>query len=298
MNNFVPNKHQGLVVSHFGAQVAVEAEDGQIFQCQLHRNQTLPVVGDQVAWELTQHETGVITAIMPRRSLLARGDGHGKMKPIAANIDLMVIVMAPPPIFSEYLIDRYLVAAELLKIEPMIVLNKIDLLDENTAPAAYARLAPYQRIPYSTVLSSVVQAGTGLVDLAASLTQKTAVLLGPSGVGKSSIIAALSENEIRIGDVSMKGIGKHTTTATRLYHLPQGGQLIDSPGVREFALWPVERQALLSGFKEFAPFTAQCKFRNCQHVAEPGCAVQAAIAAGNISPIRFENYCTLLKEKW
>src|SRR3990167_8353171 len=113
----------GLVISYFGNSVAVEAESGQVFQCHLHRNQELPVVVDQVEWAL-EGETGVIISIKPRRSLLARGEGHGKMKRIAANIDALVIVMAPPPVFSDYLVDRYLVAAELLHLQPILVLNK------------------------------------------------------------------------------------------------------------------------------------------------------------------------------
>ena len=295
-NHNPATSERGLVISYFGNSVAVEAEDGQVFQCHLRRNQELPVVGDYVHWEKEGDTTGIVTGITPRRSLLARGDNRGKMKPIAANIDAIVIVMAPPPIFSEYLIDRYLVAAELLKIQPILVLNKVDLLDEAAKPAAFARLMAYQDISYPIVLSSIY-IKEGLVDLSRQLKEKTAVLVGPSGVGKSSIIAALGNGEaIRIGEVSSKGAGKHTTTATRLYHLPQGGSLIDSPGVREFNLWPVSRQEVSSSFKEFQSFLGGCKFRDCQHLVEPGCAVQAAVASGKISPQRFASYQALMKE--
>lgn len=287
---------QGLVISYFGSSVAVEADDGQVFQCHLRRNQALPVVGDRVEWQPESGNVGVITAIAPRRSLLARGDARGEQKPIAANLDLLVIVMSPPPIFSEYLIDRYLVAAELLTIQPIIVLNKADLLDDSSRQATLDKLTPYRQIPYVVVLSSVISEG-GLRELSAELNDKTAVLVGPSGVGKSSIIAALSLGEtIRIGDVTARGTGKHTTTATRLYHLPQGGKLIDSPGVREFTLWPVSKQDVLHGFKEFAHFLTGCKFRDCQHLAEPGCAVQAALTAGKISPQRYMSYQELMKQ--
>lgn len=287
---------QGLIISYFGSSVAVEGNNGQVFQCHLRRNQELPVVGDSVLWQQESENTGIITGVLPRRSLLARGDGRGKMKPIAANLDAILIVMAPPPIFSEYLVDRYLVAAELLNIQPIIVLNKVDLLDKETQKAALDRLKPYQDIPYVVVLSSIFQ-HEKLEELHIHLKNKTAVLVGPSGVGKSSLIVAFGQDEvIRIGDVSAKGAGKHTTTATRLYHLPHGGNLIDSPGVREFNLWPVSKQEILSGFKEFQHFLSGCKFRDCLHVVEPGCAVQAAVSSGKISPQRFESYQALMKE--
>jgi ribosome biogenesis GTPase len=282
---------RGLVISYFGSSVAVEAADGQVFQCHLRRNQELPVVGDWVRFE-----GGTITGIEPRRSALSRGEGHGKAKVIAANIDAMLIVMSPPPIFSEYLTDRYLVAAELLKLKPILVLNKSDLLNEAACEAALSRLKPYQNVPYPVVLSSTYTK-EGLQELSALLKDKSAVLVGPSGVGKSSIISALGNHAaIPVGEVSAKGSGKHTTTATRLYHLPEGGQLIDSPGVREFNLWPVTQSDVLGGFREFQAFLSGCKFRDCLHVAEPGCAVQAALASGKISLHRYESYQKLMKE--
>lgn len=286
----------GLVISYFGNSVAVEAENGQVIPCHLHRNQELPVVGDKVRWQMEDADTGVVVGIEPRRSLLARGAGHDKIKPIVANVDAMVIVMAPPPIFSEYLVDRYLIAAELLNIQPMVVMNKADLLNTSTRPDAQIRLQAYRDIPYPVLLTSAIQ-HDGLPELTALLKNKTAVLVGPSGVGKSSIIAALNETDsIRVGEVSAKGAGKHTTTATRLYHLPQGGQLIDSPGVREFNLWTITPHDVLKGFKEFHAHTEGCKFRDCAHLVEPGCAVQAAVQNGRIYPKRYAHYQELVQE--
>jgi ribosome biogenesis GTPase len=205
--------------------------------------------------------------------------------------------MSPPPILSEYLIDRYLVAAELLHIQPLIVLNKADLLGSAERQAVIDRLMPYEKIPYPVMLSSAVTKG-GLDALSDYLKDKTAVLVGPSGVGKSSIIAALTQTEnpaMRIGDVSTKGAGKHTTTATHLYHLPtSSGNLIDSPGVREFNLWPVSKPDILLSFKEFQGI-ADCKFRDCMHIKEPSCAVQEAVLQGNISPKRYESYLVLME---
>lgn len=293
--HFIEPGQMGLVISYFGSSVAVEADNGQVFQCHLRRNQELPVVGDRVRWQKEADNTGIIQSIEPRRTLLSRGDARGKVKPIAANVDAMVVVMAPPPIFAEYLVDRYLIAAELLNIQPILVLNKADLLSDTLKSEALLRLEPYRLIPYAVILASTYTAD-GLQALREELKDKTAVLVGPSGVGKSSIISAVGGEAIRTTEVSPKGAGKHTTTATRLYHLPQGGQLIDSPGVREFNLWNISKEEVLRGFKEFQPFLRGCRFRDCQHVIEPGCEVQEALKNGKISAQRYASYQELMKE--
>jgi ribosome biogenesis GTPase / thiamine phosphate phosphatase len=295
MQNFTEEIQKGLVVSYFGNSVAVETSEGKVFQCYLRRNQELPVVGDHVLWQFNTEDTGIITQIEPRRSILARGDGRKQhMKIIAANIDTLVIVMAPEPIFSEYLIDRYLLAAELLNLKSLIVLNKSDLLTKETTKIMQEKLDIYDDIGYKTVLSSAVTTG-GLQLLDQALAGLSGVLVGPSGVGKSSIIAALSQEEIRVGDVSSRGAGKHTTTATRLYHLVNGGNLIDSPGVREFNLWAVNKKEVLQGFKEFRNFQG-CKFSDCQHLAEPKCAVQTAVQEGKIGAERYASYQKFMKD--
>lgn len=285
----------GIVISYFGNSVLVESQNGQVIPCHLKRNQTLPVVGDRVEWQWENDESGVILRIEERRSLLGKGGKNGKIKPIAANIDTILIVMAPPPIFSEYLIDRYLIAAELLHIQAVLVLNKVDLLTGKAKKIALERLASYKQISYPVIATSVIKKN-GLRELNAYLQGRTGVLVGPSGVGKSSIIAALTQQEIRTGEVTNKGGGKHTTTATRLYHLAHGGYLIDSPGVREFSLWEVGRAEIVQCFIEFSPYVNECKFRDCKHLVEPGCAVQKAVQAGKISATRYESYQTLLKE--
>src|SRR3990167_3700914 len=175
MHNLNENNHtgnrRGLVISYFGKSVAVEA-DGMIYQCHLRRNQDLPVVGDEVVWREDGPESCIVVSILPRRSLLTRGDNHKQAKPIAANVDALVIVMAPPPIFSDYLVDRYVAAAELLAIQPVIVLNKSDLMDKAANQVANQRLDPYRAVPYPVVLTSIYEKKS-LLDLGEVLQQKT-----------------------------------------------------------------------------------------------------------------------------
>ena len=149
-------EQQGLVISYFGNSVAIETDERQVIQCHLRRNQDMPVVGDRVIFQSENKENGIVKEILPRHSFLLRGSGHGQSKIIAANIDLMVIMMAPLPVFSQYLLDRYLVAAELLNIQPLIVLNKIDLLSHDEQKQMVdIYLKPYQNISYSAILSSI-----------------------------------------------------------------------------------------------------------------------------------------------
>lgn len=289
----------GLVISYYGSTVSVEMADGRVIPCHLRRNQALPVVGDEVRWRPEKgDESGIILGILPRRTMLARGEMRASalmMKPIAANVDALVIVMAPQQGFSHYLLDRYLVAAELLHIPPILVVNKADLLDDKARAELDGQLSVYHNVGYPVVLSSTISSD-GLASLTDQLIGRRGVLVGPSGVGKSSLITALgSEEDIRVGIVTPKGGGKHTTTASRLYHLAGGGALIDSPGVREFNLWPITKAQVLLGFKEFQDCLSGCRFRDCTHAVEPGCAVQQAVADGRIHPERFKSYQELLK---
>lgn len=294
-NNDKKSVSAGLVVSSFGSSVAVEVAKGQEIPCHLRRNQELPVVGDEVTWQPEGDQVGVITGILPRRTLLSRGDAHGQTRPLAANVDMLLLVMTPPPAFSAYLVDRYMVAAEILGIKPVVILNKVDLLPDESRHEVEAILQIYRQIPYQVVLSSALN-GNGLDELAELLKSHTSVLVGPSGVGKSSLISKLVKQDIRTRDVSPRGAGKHTTTATRLYHLEQGGALIDSPGVREFNLWTVTAEQIIGGFKEFQPYLSGCRFRDCRHLVEPGCKLLEAVESGRVSLARFENYLRLRRE--
>jgi ribosome biogenesis GTPase len=288
---------QGRVIAYFGSTVSVETAEAGVVTCHWRRNQCLPVVGDYVGFtrEATG-EGGIIHEILPRKTVLMRAQGRTAMKPIAANLDRLVIVMVPPPVFSQALVDSYAVAAELLGIQPVLVLNKSDLMPAADRLAFESVLSVYRGVPYPVLFTST-HTGEGMAELEGLLAHHTAALVGPSGVGKSSLIQCLSKEEsIRVGDVTEKGIGKHTTTATRLYTLADGGALIDSPGVREFQLWPVTKDEVLRGFPEFKSHLIGCQFRDCSHAIEPGCAVQAALADGKISAHRYKTFQTLMQQ--
>lgn len=297
------SEEEGLVIAHYGTQLDIEAiggeRAGQVFRCHLRANLEHLVTGDRVIWQaaLKREEgrdaIGVVTALQPRQTLLVRPDPYGKLKPVAANIDCILLVIAPFPEPSSLLVDRYLVACELTGIRPVILLNKADLITPEAAPALDAMLAEYTAIGYEV---RKISASTGqLEDLKALIGTQTVVFVGQSGVGKSSIINVLlpeaAQKVSMISDASK--LGQHTTTTARLFHLPEGGDLIDSPGIREFGLWHVTEADLLTGYIEFAPFLGTCRFRNCAHRDEPGCALKRAAEAGDIAPARLQRFQVL-----
>lgn len=289
------SEREGSVIAHFGTVVEVEDDNGVIYRCHLRKNQEPIITGDRVLWHLEKDNTGIVIASLPRKSLLTRPEKNHRNKLIAANIDVIVVVVAPPPNFSESLLDRYLVAAESRDIPAIILLNKIDLLNEDALIAMKKRLDKYTKMGYDVIYSSIF-IKNGLHALLHALKNKRCVLVGVSGVGKSSIIMALTgHQQIKIGDVSSSHQGKHTTTTTRLYSLPEGGSLIDSPGVREFSLGDMPANEVIKGFIEFQPFIGLCKFRNCHHQSEPGCALQGAVAEGKISPERWQSYLDIIE---
>ncbi len=287
-------EQQGLVIAHYGSQVDIECQQGQqagaIVRCHLRANLDTLVTGDRVIWRAGK-PTGVVVANLDRRAVLSRPDAHGQLRPVAANIDYIVLVIAPLPEPHANLIDRYLVAAESVGIEPLILLNKTDLLDDSNRQPLEQLLAIYPQIGYR-LLQASTKSQHGLDDLKAVLRDRTSVFVGQSGVGKSSLINALLPGvDIRVGDLS-KGLAKgtHTTTTAKLFHFADGGDLIDSPGIREFGLWHMDREQVLSGFVEFRPYLGHCRFRDCRHQGEPGCELQRAVDDGLISPQRLESF--------
>lgn len=292
-----PEQH-GLIISHFGRQVDVEALEGEskgeILRCHLRTHLGQLVTGDRVIWRRSP-DSGVVVAVLDRHSELLRPNNHGELKPVAANIDYIVIVIAVEPYAHANLIDRYLVAAEASNIEPVLLLNKADLLNEDNQQRLEPLLELYRSLGYRTLLASTASSH-GLDELKTLLADHISVFVGQSGVGKSSLINSLLPGaDLRVGALSEQSRkGRHTTTTARLFHFPDGGDLIDSPGIREFALWHMTEGQVLGGFRELAQLQGHCRFRDCRHEQEPGCAFLEAVDNGTISEQRFNSYRQIL----
>nr|WP_238484723.1 small ribosomal subunit biogenesis GTPase RsgA [Rahnella bonaserana] len=290
----------GVVISRFGMHADVEAADGSQHRCNIRRTIRSLVTGDRVVWRAGENTSvkGIVEAVHERTSVLTRPDFYDGVKPIAANIDQIVIVSAILPELSLNIIDRYLVACETVEVEPLIVLNKIDLLDDKGRKFVQGMMDIYRNINYR-VLEVSSQTGEGMPEFEKALTDRISIFAGQSGVGKSSLLNALlppDEKQILVNEVSdNSGLGQHTTTAARLYHFQHGGDVIDSPGVREFGLWHLAPEQITQGFVEFRPFLGYCKFRDCKHGSDPGCAIRDAVDRGEIAEERFDNYHRILE---
>jgi len=213
------------------------------------------------------------------------------MQPVAANIDQTIIVIAPLPEPFANLIDRYLVAAEQYQLAPVILMNKSDLLCDDNRQAMEDLLSIYRDIGYPVLMVSS-KTGAGMDTLKTLLDDKTPVFVGQSGVGKSALInTLLPDANTQVGELSeARDKSRHTTTSAPLYHFPGGGDIIESPGIREFHLEHLDHDTLLNGFIEFRPFLGHCKFRDCRHDQEPGCKLKQAVEDGHIDPARMESY--------
>jgi ribosome small subunit-dependent GTPase A len=302
-DNLFGETSEGIVISRFGMHADVESADGEVHRCNIRRTIRSLVTGDRVVWRPGKEAAegvkvkGIVEAVHERTSVLTRPDFYDGVKPIAANIDQIVIVSAILPELSLNIIDRYLVACETLNVEPIIVLNKIDLLDEESTAFVNEQMDIYRRIGYRVLLVSS-RTRDGLKPLEDALTGRISIFAGQSGVGKSSLLNNLLglQEEILTNDVSdNSGLGQHTTTASRLYHFPHGGDVIDSPGVREFGLWHLEPEQIFNGFVEFQDYSGACKYRDCKHDNDPGCALREAVEKGAIAESRFENYHRILE---
>ena len=239
----------------------------------------------------------VVVAVKERSNLLVKTGFAGAIKPVAANIGQLVIVTALKPKPNPYLIDRYLTAAENLPAKALIVINKVDLLDHETKRTVDDLTNLYSSIGYDVISTSMKQ-DHGLDALSDALSNTTSILVGLSGVGKSSIVKAiLPKEEIKIGETSQAtGEGRHTTTVSALYHLKDNGIIIDSPGVRDFTPINNSIDEITHGFKDVRKFSGACKFSNCSHTNEPGCAMKQAVSDGLLDEQRFNNYLRLIQE--
>ena len=284
----------GTVITNFGAQADIEGTEvpfkGSIVRCHMRANLESLVTGDVVIWRHAEPH-GVVVARQERTSELVRPDIYGKLRPVAANIDRIAIVFAPKPTPFSNLLDRYLVAAEFQGIKPVLILNKTDMLAEDDYEDVQQLISDYRFIGYEVLLVSA-KTQEGMAELQCYLANQTSIFVGQSGVGKSSLLNHLQpEANTQIGPLSVgKEKGTHTTTASRLFHLAGGGVLIDSPGIREFSLTHLSSDKVIDGFIDFHPYLGYCKFRDCKHDKEIGCALLAAVEEGKVLPTRLHNY--------
>jgi len=291
----LPGSLAGLVVAAHGRHYLVEAQD-MLFNCVTRGKKSDVAVGDIVEYKLTSKNQGVIEAITERKTLLYRSDQY-RSKLLAANVSQLFIVVATEPGFADDLISRALVAAEAGGIKAHLVLNKIDVTD--LLPQAQKRLEPYQKIGYPVHLVSAKTNPQQTLDtLLPLLENQSTILIGQSGMGKSSLINLLiPEADIATREISAAlDTGKHTTTFVRSYHLNERSIIIDSPGFQEFGLHHLSEGMLERAFPEFRPHLGQCKFYNCHHHTEPGCAVLTAVKTGEISQMRHDMYEQLVHE--
>lgn len=251
----------------------------------------LAVCGDRVRCERdSQHEETHVIEILPRDHVLLRANLKGGAEPIVANLTQLVTMLAPEPRPDPFIIDRYLCAASSAGLRALVVLNKVDQIDHSDRASLAALLAVYEQAGYDTLACSA-STGEGLKELTQKLAGEISVLVGQSGVGKSSVVAQLTAQPgIAVGTLDRDAEGRHTTTASQLYDLPAGGALIDSPGVRDFApaIDALEPRSL--GFPEIDQASVHCRFLDCQHLKEPHCGVRAALAEGRIDERRYESY--------
>ncbi len=305
LNHSMPN--QGVIIRKTPHQYRVWSGDDCI-TCTLagrlkkHAAADAITVGDVVLW----NEAAQITDILPRRNWLSRRaalrmpSSHAEEQVIVANVDQIVVVMAAAqPRLAWYLLDRYLISAESAGIPALVCLTKMDLADGSPLGEEIEAVASeYRMIGYDVVLTSTVT-GRGLDDLKAGLHGGLSALVGKSGVGKTSLLNAIEPGlGLRVQAVSQAtGKGRHTTTTSAIFPLASGRAVVDTPGVREFGLWDVAEADLAWFFPEMRVFLGHCRFRlDCRHNEEPGCAIRQAVAAGQISPYRYQSYLKLREE--
>jgi len=280
----------GRVVAAHGRQYIVETGDGTRLPCFPRGKKSEVACGDEVEFARSSADQGVIEKILPRRSLLYRSN-EIRQKLIAANVDQLIVVVASEPAFSDDLVTRALIAAESEDIEVLIALNKCDLTDR--LPEARRQTAVFTALGYRVLELSALRHAE---DLRPHLQGRTSVLVGQSGMGKSTLVNALiPEARAATREISQAlDSGKHTTTHATLYHLDADSHLIDSPGLQEFGLGHLGRGEIEYAFREFRPYLGQCRFRDCRHDREPDCALRPAVEAGSVDKSRFASYRRLV----
>lgn len=283
--------HEGLIVAAYGKRYDVELQDGSVISCVTRGKKSELACGDHVNIKITSAGEGVVEQCNERTSLLYRSNEFRK-KLLAANVTQMILMVAVRPSFYPELLDRALVAAETEHIRAIILLNKCDLPESREAAE---QLQPYADLGYNVIH---ISAHGDLSPLQPWLQGQTSILVGQSGMGKSTLVnALLPEAKSRTREISsVLDSGKHTTTAAQLYHLNTTSHLIDSPGLQEFGLSHLSFDQIEYGFVEFRPYLGKCRFNNCRHASEPGCAIHAAVESGTISADRLACFQKLVEK--
>ena len=286
----------GLILVSYGTGGMAELADGRRVECSYRRSIGRPFCGDRVAIEDADGNTRVVSEILPRKNVFVRAGNRQQKQVVAANLDQVLIVIAPAPEPNRDLVERYLVAVHSLGIEPLIVVNKAELLGEQ-GEGPLARLGEYSELGYGVVETSC-KGAPGIDALIPLLENQTSILVGQSGVGKSSLVnALLPDHDLQTGELSRAtGKGTHTTTTTIMYTLPCSGRLIDSPGVWEYGLWEMNENELAAGFPEIQSRAGGCRFNDCKHGSEPDCSVRQAVESGEIREWRYQSYLRLLEQ--
>ena len=287
-------QQQAVIIATFSRRMRLRLADGGEVEARIKGKRLKPVCGDRVIAEPIDDESDwLITDILPRDNSLNRPNMRGQTEILAANVDLLLVVAAASPVPDWYIVDRYLCAAEAMRIAAAVVFNKTDLTEKRDK--IESALQDYEHIAYPVVSCSAKNERT-LDAVDALIEKKTAIIVGQSGVGKSSIINRLLGGEQqRTAEISNKtGEGRHTTVNSMMLTLPGGGQVIDSPGVRDYAPALQSATDVIQGFREIENAGHDCRFANCRHLREPGCAVKNAVESEDISPRRYESYRRLL----
>lgn len=285
------NFTQGLVIAAYGKRYDVELPDASIISCVTRGKKSELACGDQVTIKHTGPNEAVVEDFLPRSSLLYRSNDYRK-KLLAANVTQIIIVLAAKPSYYPELLDRCLIAAESEHIRPLILLNKADLPE---SAECLNRLDPYVKLGYPLLTLSAQE---NVAPLLPWLQDQTSLLVGQSGMGKSTLVNALLPQALaRTREISSAlDSGKHTTTAARLYHLNETSHLIDSPGLQEFGLAHLSADQIEHSFVEFRPYIGKCRFNDCRHLSEPDCALRAAVAAGAVLESRLQCYLKVVAQ--
>lgn len=290
---------RGRVLSVHGLASTVQAEDGSFFQCATRRllktlstdQRHVVTAGDRVWFRPADELEGIIERVEPRQTVLSRAS-RGRQHIIVTNVDqLLIIGSAAEPYLKPNLIDRFLVSAHKSRLRPLICINKIDLVD----PADLQPLVGvYSQMGYRVLLLSATT-GFGIERLRQELAGRSSAVAGQSGVGKSSLLNSVDpELKLRVSEVSSENQkGRHTTTTARLWPLSNGGYVVDTPGIRQFQLWDIIPAEVPGYFRDLRPYINRCKFPNCTHTHETGCAVKNAVADGRLDARRYESYCQM-----